>query len=94
MNFKLAGMGRKADIVHSDRLKPYPTPSKNAIRKTPADDQEEIRTTEPTDKDQAEKIERDTAELIDRIQAFLDPKQVITKTKKPRVPKQQPPPPL
>ena len=38
-NFKLTGMGQKAEIVHSDRLKPYPTPSRHAIRDTEEEEQ-------------------------------------------------------
>ena len=81
VNFRLAGMGRRADIVHSDRLKPYPTPAKNSIRRTQPEGHIPADHIKSTKKDQTEMIQKDTTELIDKIQTFLDPEQVIGKRK-------------
>ena len=86
-------MGRRADIVHSDRLKPYPTPTKNSIRRTQPEEDTPTKHVKNTNKNQTDSIQEDTADLIDKIQTFLDPEQVIGKRKKSPAPKQQPPPP-
>ena len=93
VNFRLAGMGRRADIVHSDRLKPYPTPTKNSIRRTQPDEGTPIEHVKNSRKIRTDPTQEDTAELIDKIQTFLDPEQIIGKRKISPVPKPKPPPP-
>ena len=69
-NFKLAGMGQKSEIVHSDRLKPYPTPSKHAIRDTTELEQPHQEADIP---DPTTDIQQVTEDLIQQIQDYLDP---------------------
>ena len=63
-------MGQKSEIVHSDRLKPYPTPSRHAIRDTTELEQprKEAGISDPTTD-----IQQETNDLIQQMQDYLDP---------------------
>ena len=72
MNYQLAGMGRKSEIVHVDRLKPYFKPSNSVLRNAKNNENVEIHEQSPNkSKEETSDSKIEITELVEKIEEFI-----------------------
>ena len=94
VTYRLANMGQKADVVHSDRLKPYRSSSGHSICMQYDDKEDDKNQDTASKKAKLRKmIQRDVPkpeELVEKLQAFLQSVEMEKKSA-PKIVKQAPP---